>query len=61
MKGKNPLHAPAQPRPRSADRLTLVIDGLRSDPGSLVANVAELLLSRSLKVAAVVVLVSPES
>ena len=55
-KGKDPLHAPAKqgpvPSPRAA-ALTLVIGGLLSDPGSLVANMAELLLARSLKVAAV--------
>ena len=57
MKGKNPLmhllsQGPVQPLGAAA--LTLVAGGLLSDPGSLVANMGELLVARSLKVAAVV-------
>ena len=45
---QGPIHPP------QATASTLVADGLLSDPGSLVASMGELLLARSLTVAAVV-------
>jgi hypothetical protein len=45
---QGPVHPP------QATASTLVADGLLPDPASLVANMGELLLARSLKVAAVV-------
>ena len=45
---QGPVHPP------QATASTLVADGLLSDPGSVVAGMGELLLARSLKVAAVV-------
>jgi moderate conductance mechanosensitive channel len=45
---QGPVHPP------QATASTLAADGLLSDPGSLVASMGELLLARSLKVAAVV-------